>query len=69
MENVLGTIWTVIKVIGATYGILTVGLWALVGFSNLVEKYYDEPQPSPLGADIQVLYEAFERFKTFFTTK
>lgn len=69
MKNVLRTIWTVIKVIGKTYGILTVGMWALIGVSNLAEKIHDKPWLDIIGADIEVINEAFERFKTLYARK
>ena len=63
MKNVLRTIWTVIKVIGKTYGIVTVGMWALIGVSNLAEKIHDNPWLGIIDADVEVLDDAFERFK------
>lgn len=63
MKNVLRTIWTVIKVIGKTYGIVTVGMWALIGVSNLAEKIHDNPWLSIIDADVEVIDDAFERFK------
>ena len=69
MKNVLRTIWTVIKVIGKTYGILTVGMWVLIGVSNLAEKIHDKPWLDIIGADIEVINEAFERFKTLYARK
>lgn len=63
MKNVLRTIWTVIKVIGKTYGILTVGMWALIGISNLAEKIHDNPWLGIIDADVEVIDDAFERFK------
>ena len=69
MKNVLRTIWTVIKVIGKTYGILTVGMWALIGVSNLAEKIHDKPWLDIIGADIEVINEAFERFKALYARK
>lgn len=69
MKNVLMTIWKVIMVIAKTYGILTTVLWALIGVSNLAEKIHDKPWLDVIGADIEVLNEAFERFKTLFVGK
>lgn len=63
MKNALRTIWTVIKVIGKTYGILTVGMWALIGVSNLAEKIHDNPWLGIIDADVEVIDDAFERFK------
>lgn len=63
MKNVLRTIWTVIKVIGKIYGILTVGVLALIGVSNLAEKIHDKPWLGAIDADVEVLDDAFERFK------
>ena len=63
MKNVLRTIWTVIKVIGKTYGILTVGMWAFIGVSNLAEKIHDNPWLGVIDADVEVIDDAFERFK------
>ena len=63
MKNVLRTIWTVIKVIGKIYGILTVGVWALIGVSNLAKKIHDKPWLGAIDADVEVFDDAFERFK------
>ena len=63
MKNVLRTIWTVIKVIGKTDGILTVGMWALIGVSNLAEKIHDNPWLGSIDAYFELLYDAFESFK------
>ena len=64
MKNALRTIWTVIKVIGKTYGILTVGVWALIGVSNLAKTIHDKPWLGAIDADVEVLDDAFERFKS-----
>ena len=69
MKNVLRTIWTVIKLIGKTYGILTVGMWALIGVSNLAEKIHDNPWLGIIDADVEVIDDAFERFKTLYARK
>lgn len=69
MKNVLITIWKVIMVIAKTYGILTIVSWALIGVSNLAEKIHDKPWLDIIGADIEVINEAFERFKTLYARK